>query len=37
MVNFKTGEKVKIDNGQLFTANAKKELLNKFIEFACKK
>ena len=37
MVNFKTGEKIKIDNGQLFTVNAKKELLNKFLEFARKK
>lgn len=36
MVNFKSGEKVKIDNAQLFTANAKKELLNKFVEFARK-
>ena len=36
MVNFKTGEKVKLSNNLLFTPNAKKELLTEFINFAKK-
>lgn len=36
MVNFKENEKVKVENNLLFTQNAKKDLLEKFLEFAQK-
>lgn len=36
MVNFKTNEKIRLNNGLLFTPNAKKELLNMFLDFASK-
>lgn len=36
MVNFKTGEKIRVSNALLFENNAKNNLLNKFIEFATK-
>ena len=37
MVNFETGEKVKLNNGLLFTPDAKNVLLEKFVNFASKK
>lgn len=36
MINFKTGEKVRVPNNTLFTQNAEKDLLKTFVEFSKK-